>query len=151
METELTLRSSGAPESLLHFIFEKPTGHPGTYSHLCSPTLDIGNSCTRAVIRKGFTSSSCFAFDVLSRRTTVRSKSGVSRRTIWDIDQEWNDEWDELHCRYRQLGGGAITVVFGQIAFRAYLSVVTKEGTSLQRLNKNQACGYAVFLERSKV
>ena len=147
---ELTLRSSGAPQSLLHKIYEKPTGHPGTYSHPRSPTLDTGNSCTRASMRKGFSRNSCFAFDVFSRRTITRSESGLSRSTIWDIDREWNEEWEQLHHQYRQFGGGAITMVFGQIAFQSYLSVVKREEMSLQRLNENQPCGYAVFLERSK-
>src|SRR5271169_2860370 len=154
MKMELTLRPSGAPESLLHLIFEKPTGQPGTYSHLCSPTLDSGNSCTRAVIQKGFTNLSCFAFDAFSRRTLVRSKSGISRRTVWEIDQEWTDIWHGLHLKYRRLGGGAITVIFGQIAFQAYSSVVEKEGSSLTKFNqgeaKNEACGYSVLLERSQ-
>jgi hypothetical protein len=147
---ELTVRPSGAPESLLHIIFEKPTSQPGTYSHLSSPTLDSGNSCTDAVMQKGLTSVSCFAFDAFSRRTLVRSKSGVSRRTVWEIDQEWNDLWDELHLKYRQLGG-AITVIFGEIAFQAYSSVVEKEGSSLTKFNDNEECGYAVLLERSQV
>ena len=147
---ELTVRPSGAPESLLHLIFEKPTSQPGTYSHLCSPTLDIGNSCTKAVMQKRFTSVSCFAFDVFSRRTLVRLNSGDSRRTVWEIDQEWNDVWDELHIKYRQLGG-AITVIFGEIAFEAYVSVVEKEGSSLTNFNENEECGYTVLLERSQV
>ena len=152
MEIELTLRPSGAPESLLHLIFEKPTGQPGTYSHLCSPTLDSGNSCTRAILQKGFTSVSCFAFDIFSRRTLVRSKSGVSRRTIWDIDEEWNVEWDKLHHQYRQLGG-AITVIFGQIAFKAYDSLVQNKGLLLRKVNEHENLprGFSVLLECTKV
>jgi hypothetical protein len=120
---ELIFRPSGVPESSLHLIFGEPTGGPRTYSW------------KRAVIEKGFVSS-CFAFDVFSPRTLESSDSiRVS---------------DDIHRRYRRWGG-AITLIFGNVAAEAYYRVVEKEGLQLTEYESHETkelCG-TVLLERS--
>ena len=149
-EIKLILRPSGAPESLLHLIFGKPSAQPGTYSHLSSPTLDSGNNGTSGILQKGFTSVSCFAFDTFSRRT--HDGSDLENWNIWNVDDEWNDNWDELHHEYGKLGG-EVTIIFGNTAFLAYQSVVIEEGLSLMTIKPtgNVQHGCTVMVECTPV
>lgn len=142
------VRPSGAPQSILHIILDKPTGKEGTYTHLSSPTLDPGNDTTRALMKKCLTSSSCFAFDHFSRRVIT---SRPRRFTVRNICGEWNHVHDKLHSEYRKLGG-KVALIFGDQAFKAYLTVVEKENSvALESLTKNRRCGYTVLIERKKV
>jgi hypothetical protein len=98
-------------------------------------------------MEKGFTENCCFAFDVFSRRASATKGSKAS---IWSVDPYWTSVYQNLHHEYRQFGG-AVTLIFGDIAFLAYCTVVEMEGSSLERLNPDDPCGYSVLLERSQV
>ena len=128
-------------------MMDKPTGKKGSYSHPSSPTLDSANDTTRAMTGKGITSARCFVFDHFPRRVTTSSPPKMHVR---DICPEWNQVLDDLHSEYRKLGG-KVTLILGQQAFKAYLSVAEKENVFQQSLTDNSPCGYTVLVERATV
>lgn len=100
-----------------------------------------------SLIRKGFRSNICFAFDSFTRRVIIKFESRHTAREVFPEFAECNDD---LHREYRARGG-RITLVMGDKAMLSYLAIVKQEGLEYQRLDKNEACGYSVWLERSQV
>jgi hypothetical protein len=100
-----------------------------------------------SLIRKGFRSNNCFAFDSFVRRVSIKYES---RHTARELFPELAECYDDLHreCRAH---GGKITLIMGNKAMSSYLAIVKQERLELQRLNENEPCGYSVWLERSQV
>jgi len=69
--------------------------------------------------------------------------------TVRDIDEAWNEVLDDLHSEYRK-AGGKITLIMGDHAMCSYLSVIRKEGVTIETLVESGA-GYRVLVERSRV
>lgn len=110
----------------------------GTCTHLDHPPLDPNNKSMNALLLKGFGSDKCFVFDSFPRRVKIpdrlkripeRSRS-TNPREIWP---EFKSCHDLIHMEYRKRGG-AVTLLMGNNAEKAWKNVLDKERVIAEKL-----------------